>query len=981
MPESDISAFDDLLDRRLRGAEVDSAEFLRAHPELSEEQRRQVLHLCRAPTRNETPSVTAANPGAVPDDALPLIAGYRLKARIGAGGMGVVFTAEDVALEREVAIKILGPDLAGSGEHAERFLREVRAITRLHHPNIVTVHAAGEQNGLRYMVMEYIPGSNLHDLMAEAARRGARHGVAEVLRWGIEVARALQAAHTAGIIHRDVKPSNIRITPEGHAVLLDFGLARDLDSATLTESGVFRGSPQYASPEQVGLSGVPIEARTDVYSLGATLYEALTGVAPFRGETREQLFHQIMAGDPVPLRRLDRTLPRDLETVVLATLEKDVRGRHATAAALANDLEAVRDGRPVSVRPPSALGRLARWARRQPAKAALMAVAVLGIPLVAALVGYIVANLPKIDEAEEAARARELADLLQEGFLGCSEGDAASGRSVFEHARRLNPESAEVRAGYALSLYFDNDYAGALSFLDSPESRAGRSAWAGRIRSEALTRLGRKPEADALAKDVDPPSSAVDFLIIGLMQMKLVHAGSMKVAQDAFDNMRRANLRSHTAAYQFELGHAAWHAGRHKEARDIAAAIEHLWPDTPEREFAIARTLMGAEPDAALKLLEKAARDSPRSLLAREFITGHLAEAGGAERIDLAISVGLETVRRAPSRSMAHVVLAMAYQAKGDHKSAIRELEEGIRLRPLSATPRRELIKSLMAEGNLERAIAMGRETTKMMPQDTRSWNMFGLALKGHGDFDEAIKAFEEALRIEPDVPEIQFNLGNSFVKRGEFAKGLEQLRQAHERGSKTPQWKNTPSQRAVESAERFLRLEKRLDDIRSGAGSEPTPEERFVLAREVCVPKRRFAEAAALYAKGFSDDPTYMSQQSPHHLLDAASAAVAAGFGSGDDAPADPGERTRLRELARGWLDEEIRSCADLPASSSSTFAAIETALKPWTTAPQLAAVRSAEGLARLSPAESDGWRSLWARCNALIERRPESASSRMTK
>ena len=154
---------------------------------------------------------------------------------------------------------------------------------------------------------------------------------------------------------------------------------------SLTESGAFRGSPQYASPEQVGLKGAPIDHRTDVFSLGATLYEAMTGIAPFRGETREQLFHAILLRDPVPPRKLVPELPRDLETVILAALEKDPARRYATAAALADDLERVRDGRPVSVRPLSPLGRLARWARRQPAKAALAATLVLGVPLVIAL--------------------------------------------------------------------------------------------------------------------------------------------------------------------------------------------------------------------------------------------------------------------------------------------------------------------------------------------------------------------------------------------------------------------------------------------------------------------------------------------------------------------------------------------------------------------------------------------------------------------
>jgi tRNA A-37 threonylcarbamoyl transferase component Bud32 len=291
------------------------------------------------------------------------IGDFRLIDPIGRGGMGEVYLAEQLSLKRLVALKLIraGP-LAGERARL-RFQREAEVIGRLHHRAIVSIHAAGEAEGALYLAMEYLPGRSLQEVL-EAAEPGKPIVHGDIVRWGHDVASALQAAHEAGIIHRDVKPSNIRIHDEGHAVLLDFGLARDLQGESLSTSGAFLGSPHYAAPEQITGTKAQIGPPTDVYSLGVTLYEGVTGQLPFNGETTEQVFHEILSREPIAPRKRSAQVSRDLETILLKAMEKDIDQRYQTAGELAEDLLALLQLRSIKARPPSLLIRCVKTARR-----------------------------------------------------------------------------------------------------------------------------------------------------------------------------------------------------------------------------------------------------------------------------------------------------------------------------------------------------------------------------------------------------------------------------------------------------------------------------------------------------------------------------------------------------------------------------------------------------------------------------------------
>ena len=315
-------------------------------------------HFPGAPPSSGSHPAASTKPGQLPE-AGGQIGPYRIERELARGGMGVVYVAEHTGLKRRVALKVLLPGSRDSQALA-RFQIEAEATARLDHPNVVRIFDVGQEAGAHYFAMDLIEGGTLQAKIRQAGRLEAREAAAITRK----LADALAYAHSHAILHRDMKPANVLLREDGEPVVTDFGLAKDVKSEGLTVTGQVMGTPAYMPPEQADGEGERIDRRTDVYSIGATLYEMLTGQPPFRGESPLHVMRQVLNDAPIRPRALVRGLDRDLETICLKCLEKSPDQRYVSAGALGRDLNAYLKDLPIQARPPTPGEKLARWGRR-----------------------------------------------------------------------------------------------------------------------------------------------------------------------------------------------------------------------------------------------------------------------------------------------------------------------------------------------------------------------------------------------------------------------------------------------------------------------------------------------------------------------------------------------------------------------------------------------------------------------------------------
>ncbi len=310
------------------------------------------------PTGDGTPHAVLPGGGVVQE-----FGKYRLEAEIGRGGMGVVYRARQTDLDRVVAVKMILSSRLASRDEVQRFYAEAKAAAAVKHPNIVGIHEVGQVHGQHYFAMDYVAGQSLAQLL-----RGGPMASDKAAECVVLVARAVHFLHEHNIVHRDLKPSNILIDEDGIPYVTDFGLAKVFsgDSAH-TQTGTIVGTPSYMSPEQAAGRSADISPQSDVYSLGAILYELLCGRPPFRERTPLDTLVQVLEGEPTIITRVNPLVPRELELICLRCLEKDPRNRYASAAELADDLERHLRREPIQAQPPGVFHAVRRWVRREPA--------------------------------------------------------------------------------------------------------------------------------------------------------------------------------------------------------------------------------------------------------------------------------------------------------------------------------------------------------------------------------------------------------------------------------------------------------------------------------------------------------------------------------------------------------------------------------------------------------------------------------------
>ncbi|MDX1631635.1 MAG: protein kinase, partial [Thermoanaerobaculia bacterium] len=431
---------------------------------------------------------------------------YRIQELLGAGGMGQVYKAWDPVLDRPVALKYLRGD---DPKLMERMLREARAQAKVAHENVCQVYETGEDEGKAFIAMQYVDGVSLD----EAATEMTLEEKLDVLR---RVAEAVQAAHNQGLIHRDLKPSNVMVVrTEGggwHPFVVDFGIALDEEATLLTTAGKILGTPAYMAPEQVTGSREGLDRRLDVYSLGAMLYQLLSGEPPHAGQSQMEVLVSVAEGEPTPLGRSDPSIPRDLRIIVEHCLEREPGRRYPSARLLAEDLDRFLQGEPILARPPSLGYRLRKALLRHKAVAAVTLVAVL------AVLSLLVAGIAREARARERARlaqrfgqeAERLASFTRMVYLAPLHDTRSDEEVLRVRMETLDAERsrlgtmAEGPGRYALGM-------GSLSLGDLEEARADlERAWEAGFREPRVAlALGRThgrlyQRAIASLRDLDP---------------------------------------------------------------------------------------------------------------------------------------------------------------------------------------------------------------------------------------------------------------------------------------------------------------------------------------------------------------------------------------------------------------------------------------------------------------------------------------------
>ncbi|MBI2920530.1 MAG: protein kinase [Planctomycetes bacterium] len=432
---------------------------------------------------------------------------YTLLRELGRGGFGVVHLARDEELKREVALKMLLGPAAADAEEVARLKREAQAAARLRHPNVMQIYEVGTEEGRTYFTMEYLKGRTL----AAAARELGERRKLEVVR---DVAQALEYAHQAGVIHRDVKPSNIMLEDGGRVCLMDFGLAKHLeDSKNLTLSGTVLGTPNYMSPEQAGARPELLDGRSDVFALGSVMYWLITGTPAFERADAIHTLAAVVFDDPRRPRSVNPAVGREAETVCLKALEKARERRYQTAGEFAADVDRLLAGAPVLAKAPGAAERALRWSRRHPLRLAL----VLVVLAAAGALGWMArAHARETDwmrrEGEEAERRRG-AERAAAARRAKSEEWLAAARERMEVAERamMSGRGAELKA--ALD--------GAVRALDRALAEDGSLAAAFALRGRARRLRGDASGAEEdLGRAIDLDGAlAAAFLERGLLRL------------------------------------------------------------------------------------------------------------------------------------------------------------------------------------------------------------------------------------------------------------------------------------------------------------------------------------------------------------------------------------------------------------------------------------------------------------------------------
>jgi eukaryotic-like serine/threonine-protein kinase len=876
------------------------------------------------------------NPRTSGGSDLPHIPGYEVEAVLGHGGMGVVFKARHLRLNRTVAIKtLLGGGFAGPRER-ERFQREAEAVAALRHPNVVQIFDISEEEGRPYFTMEFVEGGSLARKLA-----GLPQPAGPSSELVATLAEAVHAAHQGGILHRDLKPSNVLLATDGTPKISDFGLARRLEGeAALTHSGVPVGTPSYMAPEQALGGPVPVGKATDIYALGAILYELLTGRPPFRAATAAETVQQVISQEPVPPSRLNNRVPRDLETICLKCLHKEPARRYGNAAELADDLRRFREGRPILARPTGWAERSWRWCRRNPAAATLLVAAV-------ALTGL--ASGGGVWFVQE--RARREAELRGDMLMAVTQAASFRKGLHFHEARQLL-EQARQRLEAKDLVDLSDDVKQARADLDLAE------------------KLDQARLRSTIVSEVLSPSRAEPLYVSAFEMAELGHVGNDTEA--ASTRVRDSALRVEIVAALDDWASVTQDKQRREWLLTVARNAD---PDEARNQIRRSglwtdRTLW--KDPARLKQLT---RDLKEAELTPQLATAlaRVARANDGDEIALLIPVAA----RFPQDFWLQYDLGWALFGAHRKDESLGHFRATVALRPNASAAHQALGFNLKDLGQKDEAKFHFQEALRVGPNDAGTLNSFGMALSDWGELDEGIALLRQALLVEPDRALFHRNLGLLLLDKRSHDEAIEQLQQAVRLEPEYSFFRHGLIRAFLETG----RLDEALVQAREVVQLDPTSGLNQWNLGAILRRKGRLEEAISHIRKAIKLDPNLQPALIGLGVTLKEAASVALNTSAEDSARVSVVEpkHAAKRRQAQEWLRENLA----LRARMLSEGKAVEWSIVDWLTDPALAEVRDATGLAKLPDIERVDWQLFWFDVKALVAtdpglRGPELAATR---
>jgi tetratricopeptide (TPR) repeat protein len=680
-----------------------------------------------------------SSPDAAPDGPLPpgTLGDFRIVTEVGRGGMGVVYEAEQISLRRRVALKVLPFAGVLDQKQLQRFRNEAQAAAHLHHTNIVPVYSVGSERGVHYYAMQFIEGESLARAIGEMKGGGTGEGsprspisshgsnrtsayLRMAARIGMQAAEALDHAHQLGIVHRDVKPGNLLVDGAGNLWITDFGLARFSSEPGLTVTGDLVGTFRYMSPEQALAKRVPIDHRTDVYSLGATLYELITLEPAVKGDDPQAVLQEIAFKDPMLPRRINPAIPADIETILLKAMWKDPAGRYATAQEMADDLRRFLENKSVLARRPTVATRVAKWSRRHR--------------------GLVAASLA----------------VLLVGFAALAVGSSREARNTRREAQ--NARAALARANATLRF--------AREAVDTSLTELGVHG----LEGEVLPTPARKALLEKallfydtfLAEQGDPGA---------LVQRGYILHGLQRYDESLAAFERFLAVRPGDVECLEQRGHMLWHLRRHDEA---LAALDEAARVDPARAVALVyrgnvlRALKRG--DEALDAFDRAIEIDPNYAMAHNNRGNALNSLG---RFDDALEACDRAIEIDPNLALAHSGRGSALGSLGRFDDALVACDRAIAIDPADAAGHDNRGNALRSLGRLDDALEAHDRAIAIEPNRAGAHTNRGNALHSLRRFHEALEAYDRAIAIDPNLAVIHSNRGGTLGRLGRFDDAL----------------------------------------------------------------------------------------------------------------------------------------------------------------------------------------------------------------